>query len=111
MQKLPILCWIQRHFFILIYLFISLCDKAVLLYPVKMYFAVCSGGRAMLEVTFKTNYLLDINASNQAFMLSNYFVFLAISVQLLLALRLKKKVSKLVCRCKTTRSKFGYSGP
>lgn len=65
----------------------------------------------MLEVTFKTNYLLDINASNQAFMLSNYFVFLAISVQLLLALRLKKKVSKLVCRCKTTRSKFGYSGP
>lgn len=76
MQKLPILCWIQRHFFfILINLFISLCDKAVLLYPVKMYFAVCSGGRAMLEVTFKTNYLLDINASNQAFMLSNYFVF------------------------------------
>ena len=52
MQKLPILCWIQRHFFILINLFISLCDKAVLLYPVKMYFAVCSGGRAMLEVKF-----------------------------------------------------------
>ena len=44
----------------------------------------------MLEVTFKTNYLLDINASNQAFMLSNYFVFLAISMQLLLALWLKK---------------------
>ena len=39
-------------FFILINLFISLCDKAVLLYPVKMYFAVCSGGRAMLEVKF-----------------------------------------------------------
>ena len=63
-----------------------------------MYFAVCSGGRAMLEVKFKKNYLLRIKASNQAFLLSNYFVFLVISVQLLLALRLKKKVSKLVCR-------------
>ena len=52
MQKLPILCWIQGHFFILINLFIYVCDKAVLLYPVKMYFAVCSGGRAMLEVKF-----------------------------------------------------------
>ena len=45
----------------------------------------------MLEVTFKTNYLLDINASNQAFMLSNYFVFFGhISA---ITVRLKKRLA------------------
>ena len=44
-------------------------------------------------------------------MLSNYFVFLVISVQLLLALRLKKRLASWYVEGKTTRSKFGYSGP